>query len=51
MMLQPGAAVVHAQGGLQKFSGWRGPMLTDSGGFQIFSLGSGNVADEIKAGD
>jgi len=48
LMLQPGAESVHAQGGLQKFSGWRGPMLTDSGGFQIFSLGSGNVADEIK---
>ncbi len=48
LMLQPGADSVQAQGGLQKFTGWRGPMLTDSGGFQIFSLGSGNVADEIK---
>lgn len=48
LMLQPGADSVKAQGGLQKFTGWRGPMLTDSGGFQIFSLGSGNVADEIK---
>lgn len=48
LMLQPGADNVAAQGGLQKFTGWRGPMLTDSGGFQIFSLGSGNVADEIK---
>jgi len=48
LMLQPGAENVHAHGGLQKFTGWRGPMLTDSGGFQIFSLGSGNVADEIK---
>ena len=27
---------------------WKGPMLTDSGGFQIFSLGHGSVADEIK---
>ncbi len=48
LMLQPGAESLKAQGGLQKFTGWRGPMLTDSGGFQIFSLGSGNVADEIK---
>ncbi len=48
LMLQPGAESVQEQGGLQKFTGWRGPMLTDSGGFQIFSLGSGNVADEIK---
>lgn len=48
LMLQPGPESVQAQGGLQKFTGWRGPMLTDSGGFQIFSLGSGTVADEIK---
>lgn len=48
LMLQPGADVVHHFGGLQKFMGWHGPMLTDSGGFQIFSLGHGSVADEIK---
>ena len=35
-------------GGLHKFINWDGPMLTDSGGFQIFSLGHGSVADEIK---
>ncbi len=48
LMLQPGPAVVAAMGGLPKFTGWHGPMLTDSGGFQIFSLGHGNVSDEIK---
>lgn len=48
LMLQPGAEVVAAAGGLHKFMGWQGPMLTDSGGFQIFSLGHGSVADEIK---
>ncbi len=48
LMLQPGAESVEKQGGLQKFTGWHGPMLTDSGGFQIFSLGHGNIADEIK---
>ena len=48
LMLQPGADVVAAHGGLQEYSRWRGPMLTDSGGFQIFSLGHGSVADEIK---
>lgn len=48
LMLQPGPEVLEAHGGLQKFTGWHGPMLTDSGGFQIFSLGSGNIADEIK---
>lgn len=48
LMLQPGADLVAHHGGLQKFTGWRGPMLTDSGGFQIFSLGNGSVANEIK---
>ncbi len=48
LMLQPGADVVQKLGGLQKFTGWNGPMFTDSGGFQIFSLGHGSVADEIK---
>jgi len=38
LMLRPGAAVVAVLGGLHGFSGWDGPMLTDSGGFQIFSL-------------
>lgn len=41
LMLRPGAEVVEKAGGLQKFSGWGGPMLTDSGGFQIFSLARG----------
>ena len=48
LMLQPGPEVVAGGGGLQKFTGWNGPMLTDSGGFQIFSLGHGSVAEEIK---
>ena len=48
LMLQPGADLVEKMGGLHRFMGWDGPMLTDSGGFQIFSLGHGSVADEIK---
>lgn len=48
LMLQPGADTVARMGGLHKFMGWDGPMFTDSGGFQIFSLGHGGVADEIK---
>ncbi len=48
MMLDPGGERVAARGGLHGFIGWQGPMLTDSGGFQIFSLGHGSVADEIK---
>ena len=38
--LRPGDALVHDQGGLQKFTGWSRPTLTDSGGFQVFSLSS-----------
>lgn len=48
LMLQPGAEVIAKFGGLHQFIGWNGPMLTDSGGFQIFSLGYGSIADEIK---
>lgn len=39
LMLRPGADIVHAAGGLGKFMNWNGPTFTDSGGFQIFSLG------------
>jgi queuine tRNA-ribosyltransferase len=38
LMLRPGAERVAALGGLQLFTGWNGPMLTDSGGFQVMSL-------------
>jgi queuine tRNA-ribosyltransferase len=38
LMLRPGAERVKRLGGLHTFSGWRGPMLTDSGGFQVWSL-------------
>lgn len=48
LMLQPGGEIVEKMGGLQKYTGWNGPMFTDSGGFQIFSLGHGSVASEIK---
>ncbi|MDJ0844236.1 tRNA guanosine(34) transglycosylase Tgt [Crocosphaera sp.] len=36
--LQPGEKIVEAAGGLHCFMGWKGPILTDSGGFQVFSL-------------
>jgi queuine tRNA-ribosyltransferase len=48
LMLQPGPEIVAKMGGLHQFTGWKGPMLTDSGGFQIFSLGHGSVAEEVK---
>lgn len=38
LMLRPGDALVAALGGLHAFTGWTGPFLTDSGGFQVFSL-------------
>ncbi|HEX6185493.1 MAG TPA: tRNA guanosine(34) transglycosylase Tgt [Pyrinomonadaceae bacterium] len=38
LWLRPGAEVVRACGGLHRFTGWRRAMLTDSGGFQVFSL-------------
>ena len=38
MHLRPGDEVVRDMGGLHKFTGWSGPILTDSGGFQVFSL-------------
>lgn len=48
LMLQPTADIVALNGGLHKMLNWDKPMLTDSGGFQIFSLGYGGVANEIK---
>jgi len=39
LYLRPGEKLIKKFGGLAKFTGWNGPMLTDSGGFQVFSLG------------
>jgi queuine tRNA-ribosyltransferase len=38
LWLRPGLEVISAHGGLHRFMGWDGPILTDSGGFQVFSL-------------
>jgi queuine tRNA-ribosyltransferase len=48
LFLEPGAELVAHFGGLHEFMGWRAPIITDSGGFQVFSMGHGTVADEIK---
>ena len=48
LMLQPGPDIISKEKGLQNFTQWRGPMMTDSGGYQIFSLGHGSVSEEIK---
>ncbi len=48
LMLAPGAERVAKLGGLHEFMGWQRAIITDSGGFQVFSLAHGTVADEIK---
>ena len=44
----PGDELIARAGGLHEFMRWDRPIITDSGGFQVFSMGHGNVADEIK---
>ncbi len=44
--LRPGDELIRDLGGVQRFSGWEGPMLTDSGGFQVFSLAQLNTVSE-----
>lgn len=49
LALRPGAATIQSLGGLQRFMGWNGPVLTDSGGFQVFSLAENVKVDEEGA--
>lgn len=49
LLLQPGVEVIRRAGGLHPFMGRRQPIITDSGGFQVFSLAYGSVADELKS--
>jgi queuine tRNA-ribosyltransferase len=48
LFLAPGHDLVAKLGGLHRFMRWDRPVITDSGGFQVFSMGHGTVADEIK---
>ena len=48
LFLDPGHDLIARFGGLHAFMGWNGPIVTDSGGFQVFSMGHGTVADEVK---
>src|SRR3989344_4044445 len=48
LSLKPGADVIQKLGGLHKFMGWNKPIMTDSGGFQVFSLGVGLESGEGK---
>src|SRR5882724_11032284 len=49
LMLRPGTAVIKAHGGLHRFMHWNGPILTDSGGFQVFSLAAMRKITEAGA--
>lgn len=53
LYLQPGADIVAKAGGFGKFMDWHGPTMTDSGGFQAFSLGAafGNNVSKVATGD
>src|SRR3989344_2102406 len=48
LYLQPGDELVARAGGLHKFMNWEGPIITDSGGFQVFSLGAAYGKDFSK---
>jgi queuine tRNA-ribosyltransferase len=48
LLLSPGPERIARLGGLHRFMGWERAIVTDSGGFQVFSLAHGTVADEIK---
>jgi queuine tRNA-ribosyltransferase len=48
LWLEPGHQLIAGFGGLHGFMGWDRPIITDSGGFQVFSMGHGNVSAEIK---
>ncbi len=49
LYLQPGIEIIKNAGGIHKFIGRRMPIITDSGGFQVFSLAYGSVANELKS--
>jgi queuine tRNA-ribosyltransferase len=48
LFLAPGHELIRELGGLNELMRWSRPIITDSGGFQVFSMGHGGVADEIK---
>jgi queuine tRNA-ribosyltransferase len=49
LMLRPGTDVIQAHGDLHDFMHWEGPILTDSGGFQVWSLGRSNAKGAVNA--
>jgi queuine tRNA-ribosyltransferase len=51
LYLRPGDELIAELGGVHEFMGWDGPMLTDSGGFQVFSLGGGQGQKSLRTVD
>jgi queuine tRNA-ribosyltransferase len=51
LFLRPGEKIVNEMGGVQSYMNWNGPMLTDSGGFQVFSLGLGAKREALSKVD
>ncbi|WP_297068515.1 tRNA guanosine(34) transglycosylase Tgt, partial [uncultured Duncaniella sp.] len=49
LYLRPGTEILHQAGGLHRFMGWERPILTDSGGFQVFSLAANRKLKEEGA--
>lgn len=49
LLLQPGTSIIKKSGGLHSFINRKHPIITDSGGFQVFSLAYGTVKDELKS--
>src|SRR5437762_9388635 len=49
LALRPGAELIAAMGGLHRFMGWQRPILTDSGGYQVFSLAANLQIDDRAA--
>ena len=47
LWLRPGADLIARRGGLHRFNGWPGPILTDSGGYQVFSLAARRKVEEV----
>jgi queuine tRNA-ribosyltransferase len=53
LYLQPGSELIHQAGGIHNFMNWPGPTMTDSGGFQVFSLGAafGQVVSKVGSAE
>ncbi|MCK4651240.1 tRNA-guanosine(34) transglycosylase [Candidatus Babeliales bacterium] len=49
LLLHPGVDLIKKAGGIHKFASRNGPIITDSGGFQVFSLAYGSVCEELKS--